>query len=183
MKANQACVLLIIFSLLLQGRLLMAKLPHSTTSMHREHGAHVHGEAKLAIAFDQAKGQIEFKAAAESILGFEHAAKSENDKLKLAETKKKFESTMSEMIRFEEALNCQILPLRVDQFFAAEHSNHSDFVASYQVQCSKSPKGSALKIDFSSFSALKDLDVTVLIDELQKTAEAKGSPIRIELKP
>ena len=50
---------------------------------HRQHEAHVHGGATLSIAFDQLKGRVEFKAASEGVLGFEHQAKSEKDKKKL----------------------------------------------------------------------------------------------------
>ena len=53
---------------------------------HREHGAHVHGSAKLSIAFDKNKGKIEFKTPGESLFGFEYKAKTAADKKFQSET-------------------------------------------------------------------------------------------------
>jgi hypothetical protein len=160
----------------------MISIVVSAEEPHREHGAHVHGEAKLSLAFDQDKGQAEFKTAAEAVLGFEHPAKSAKDQKTLAKVKQTFEKEISKMISFDPKLNCQFTATKIEQVPESAQSKHSDFVANYQIQCLKSPKGSTVKIDFSRFSDLKDLDVTVLVDDLQKTAEAKGKAIQIELK-
>ncbi len=162
--------------------LIFVGLVVSAEDSHREHGAHVHGSATLAIAFDQSKGHIEFKTAAWSILGFEHAAHSEKDKKILSEARAKFEKEISKLIAFSPALNCHLKLTKVEQVPESAHSQHSNFLAQYDVECAKSPKGSQLKIDFSQFAALKDLDITVLIEELQITAEAKGKALQLDLK-
>lgn len=161
---------------------------------HRHHEAHVHGAATLNIAFDQVQGKIEFKAASEGILGFEHKVKSEKDKKTLNETLVKFESEISKMIKFDDSLGCIITKNNIEMSADNEtpkaktkankehQGEHSDFVANYSVVCKKAPKGTALTFDFTQFKGLNDLDVTLLIDELQKSVEIKRKPVTVELK-
>ncbi len=152
---------------------------------HREHAAHSHGSGSLAIAFDDSKGKIEFKAAAESILGFEHRAQSKKDQKTLAEAVHHFESDIGTMIIFDEALGCQIQKENIGQVAEAgekEISQHSDWAANYTVTCKRSPVGSQVKVDFSSLPHLHDLDITVLAGSIQKSAEFKGSPLVLDLK-
>ena len=152
---------------------------------HRHHEAHDHGSASLNIAFDQLKGKIEFKAAAEGLVGFEHEAKSEKDKKKLNETIAKFESSMTSMIKLNESFGCVFAKENVGVIVEnhKEHQGeHSDFVANYQVECKKDIKGSQITFDFSQFKGLKDIDVTLLIGDLQKSVEIKRKPVTIDLK-
>jgi hypothetical protein len=153
---------------------------------HREHGAHVHGGGTLAIAFDGATGKVEFKGAAESILGFEHQPKSEKDKKAVAQAIVNFEKNISKMVQFEPSLGCQFktdLIGQVPEEGEEGSGEHSDWAAQFSLACSKSPIGSKLTVDFTSFTRVKDLDITILADSLQKSAEFKGKkPVIIELK-
>lgn len=157
---------------------LIASAGKSKKSKHHGHEAHVHGSAKLAIAFDNLQGQVEFKAAAEGILGFEHAAHSAQDKQTFETMKTNFEQ-MQQYVQFDPALNCQWKAGKIE--LSNDKGEHGDFVAQSAVNCAKSPLGSKLKIDFSSFSRLKDLDITVLMGDLQKSAETKGPPLVVDL--
>lgn len=161
---------------------------------HRHHEAHVHGGATLSIAFDQLKGKVEFKAASEGVLGFEHEAKSEKDKKKLTDTVAKFESSIGSMIKFDESAGCaftkekiEMVPEKEDhdekEKGHEEHKGeHSDFIANFSVDCKKEIKGTKVTFDFTSFKGLKDLDVTLLVGDLQKSVEVKRKPVTIELK-
>ncbi len=155
------------------------------THEHREHGAHEHGAGKLAIAFDDAKGKIEFKGAAEGILGFEHQPRSEKDKKAVAEASQHFEKDIAQMIQLDPSLNCQFTKEMIGQVpeEGEEGSGeHSDWAANFAVTCAKSPVGTTVTVDFSSFKLLKDVDVTVLAGAVQKSAEFKKKPVVIELK-
>ena len=146
---------------------------------HREHGAHQHGAGKLSIAFEGATGEVEFEAAAEGVLGFEHEAKSAKDKKTLADAQALFETRMSEMVKFDPALSCQFEKKEIKLH---RDGKHSDFEAEYKVNCAKSPEGSTLTVDFSSVKGLKDVDVTVLVGTVQKSAEYKKGAVQIPLK-
>lgn len=168
---------------------------------HRHHDSHLHGTATLSIAFEQLNGKIEFKAASEGILGFEHEARSEKEKQKLANIIAVFEKSSSQLIQFDANSNCVFTAEKVGmeaesgategkaakgphkhEHKKAHQGEHSDFVAHYNVQCQKDLKGTQLTLDFSQFKGLRDTDVTLLIGDLQKSIELKRKPVTIELK-
>lgn len=161
--------------------LLVLTLNSNAEKKHRHHEAHSHGSAQLNIAFDNMVGKVEFKAAADGIVGFEHQAKSEKDKKELAKAISQFESNISQMVVFESKAQCEFLKEKVE-VVSEKDSHHSDFIATYQVTCKQNLLGSQLKVDFTSFKRIKDLDVVVMVNDLQKSVEVKLKPVTIELK-
>lgn len=156
----------------------------------RHHEAHVHGQATLNIAFDGLEGRVDFKAAAAGIVGFEHTAKNAKDKAKLAKEVNHFEAHMDQMLQWPADRGCVFSKEKIALEKEAEdhddhdhHSGeHSDFVASFKVQCKKSISGGAVKIDFTSYPGLKDIDVTILNGNEQKSVEIKQKPETINLQ-
>lgn len=165
---------LLIFAIIIIGQTLTA-----SEKSHKHHKSHVHGTANLSIAFDGTKGRIEFKAAAEGILGFEHEAKTEKDKAKLAETISKFETQLNLFVKFEDSLGCVYTltknNLEIDK-------KHADFVVLADVLCQKSPLNTNVVFDFSAFKALSKTELTFLIGDLQKSAVIKKKPLTVHLK-
>lgn len=157
--------------------------------VHREHGAHQHGAGTLGIAFEDAKGRLEFKIPSESIFGFEYAAKSEKDK-KAKETQlAKLENNIAEMVSFDASLKCQIIKDKIevvkDEKESAEaHAEHSDTTATFNVSCEKSPVGTKIVFNFQKhFPKIHDLDVQIIAGNVQKSVEAKKNGTSVELKP
>jgi len=146
---------------------------------HRHHESHVHGSATLNIAFDQLQGKVEFKSSSEAIIGFEHQAKSEKDKKVLNEAIAKFETGMASFVKFEDSLACVFTKEKLEMLHSGDHS---DFIANFSVTCKTAIQGSKLTVDFSQFKGLKDLDVTLLAGELQKSFEVKRNPVSVEIK-
>ena len=173
-------------------------LQKSKAHEHREHGAHVHGGATLAVAFDGFNGKIEFKAAADGVLGFETEPQSEAQKKVYHDVVEKFERDIGKMIVFDRRLGCMIskdkiervadipepaaAPTKGKKAKAAPTAQHSDFIANFNVICGLAIDGSVIKFDFSGFSHLKDIDVTVLSGNIQKSAELKGKPLSLEIR-
>lgn len=161
---------------------------------HRHQGAHVHGAATLNIAFDQLKGRIEFKAASEAVIGFEHAAKSEKDKKQLNDAIAKFATGIGSMIQFDETLGCIFSKEKIEVAGENEghdedskghikrQGKHSDFVADFTIECKKEVMGTKVVFDFSQFKGLRDLDITLLVGDLQKSVEVKRKPVSVELR-
>ncbi|MGZ3743571.1 MAG: ZrgA family zinc uptake protein [Pseudobdellovibrionaceae bacterium] len=148
---------------------------------HREHGAHVHGSAELSIAFDGNAGKVEFKSPSDSILGFEHPAKSAADKKIKDEAFKKFEENISEMIRFDKNLNCQIKKDKIEVL--AESDTHSDLSAAFTIKCEKSPLNTKITFNFQKFfPRLQDIDTQIIVDSVQKSIEIKSNGTSLELK-
>lgn len=157
-----------------------AQAKRKNPPIHREHQAHSHGSGNLSIAFEKNSGKIEFKITAESILGFEHLAKSEADKKTLATNLQIFEAEIGKMIIFDASLNCRYSKEQLAQQGEAD-SHHSDWIAQYSIHCDRSPLKTKLLIDFTRYKKIRDLDITLLVEDLQKNAEYKGTPLNIEL--
>lgn len=172
---------------------------HSHSHSHREHGAHQHGAGQLGIAFEGANGKIEFKSPSESIFGFEHEARSEGDKKRQQEGLAKLENKISEIVVFDSSLNCRISKEKIEVVResaaaaasqdakpakkAHKHAEHSETVAMFAVACDKSPVGTEITFNFQKhFPRLKDVDVQVIADAVQKAAEAKKNGVKIQLK-
>jgi hypothetical protein len=147
---------------------------------HRQHGTHVHGAGNLGIAFDGLKGKVDLKITGESIFGFERVAKKDQDKKTVADSLAKLESKISEMLVFDLASKCAITK---DKIEVLQNGKHSDVVASYNVLCEKSPLGTEITFNFQTqFPRIKDLDVDVIVDNLQRSVEVKTSDTKLVLK-
>lgn len=154
---------------------------YTFASEHRQHSAHAHGLGTLGIAFEGSKGNVEFKIPGESIFGFEHEAKSSKDKKQKSDALAKLENKISEMLVFDPALNCKITKNKIE--IIAESDKHSNIMAMYSVVCSKSPLGTEIIFNFQKqFPKIKDLDVQVIIDNLQKSIEVKKNDTKLFLK-
>lgn len=172
-------------------------------SKHRHAGKHSHGHAEISIAFDGLKGELTMKGAAEPILGFESFPKNEQQKSKVESTKKLFQAEAGNFFSFDKNLGCNFTVKKLEQVKEAEdddhgmkdqakkakgkkneeHSGlHTDWEASFAIECQKSPLGSDLKVDLTKFDKLKDVDITLLMDSFQKTFEYKGKPATFSLK-
>lgn len=147
----------------------------------RGHSAHAHGAGTLGIAFEGSKGKIDFKIPGESILGFEHTAKSDKDKKRQQDALTKFESKISEMITFDSALNCVISKDKIE--VVSESARHSEVVAGFSIVCARSPVGSEVTFNFrKQFPKIKELDVAVIADNVQKSMEVKTDNSKLSLK-
>lgn len=147
---------------------------------HREHGAHKHGEGKLAIAFDKTEGQMEFNIPAESIVGFEHKAVKPRDVEKQKNAIELFEKELSNMVRFDPGLMCQLKKHAVQ--VEEKSKKHSDFVAHYKIACEKSPAGTSITFDFKPLEKVMSVEIIVLAGTLQKKVTYKRTPLTVDLK-
>lgn len=171
---------LIIIFILTVSLSIFAKETHKS-NQHREHSAHAHGAGSLGIAFEGVKGQIDFKIPSESIFGFEYVAKSEKDKKKRDEGLVKLETKISEMIVFDSTLNCKITKEKIE--VVSESAKHSETNATFNVTCDKSPIGTEITFNFQKhFPGIKDLDVQVVADNVQKSIEATKGNEKLLLK-
>ncbi|AFY00743.1 ZrgA family zinc uptake protein [Bdellovibrio bacteriovorus] len=157
---------------------LMA-MAHSDHAAHTQ-AAHVHGAGKVSLAFDGKKGKLEFHAPAESIYGFEHAAKSKKDKQKKDEALAKLGEKMAEMVVLDPSLKCEI---KLEMYEVIEKKNHSDVEGEFNISCEAPVAGSTITFNFQKvFSRLKKVQVEVLADQVQKSLEVGKNGETLELK-
>lgn len=158
---------------------LLIAVPALAAKTHK-HEAHVHGAGEVGVAFDKEKGKIDFKSAADSVVGFEHVAKSEKDKQRQAEALKKLEENIVAMVAFDSALGCKITK---DELGVTQQGKHAEVKGVFSVECSKPVLGSTITFDFrKTFPGLKDVQVLLLVDGVQKEVDVEKSGVKVEVK-
>ncbi len=146
------------------------------------HKAHVHGSAQLSIAFDGLVGKLEFESPAESTVGFEHLARTDEQKKKVQDALELLKTKMNEMVLFKYDLGC-VFNSTSTKFETSQEGSHSETHATFDLVCNRSPKGSELTFQFTKFfPKLKKIEAQVLIDDIQKSMKVTKSPTVLELK-
>ena len=152
----------------------------------RHFEAHVHGVAEINIAVEGSKADVEFRAPAENIMGFEHEAKSESDKKKRDASLRMLQTKMSQMVLFDPKLSCQFSDTKTavveekesktaqepkDQKKAGEHR---EVRATSSVVCDKPLAGSRVTFGVTKvFPEIHEINVQVLSDTKQSGATIK----------
>ena len=154
----------------------------------RQQGAHVHGIAHMTLAAEGAKVLIELASPAASLIGFEHAPRTDEERATLALAKDNLMAGDA-MIRLNIEARCRLEAAEIDAAFSevgegrgAEHAHdhdadhgedgHADFVVRYSFACDRPEAlGSAALGIFSGFPALERVLMQYVTAEGQGGAE------------
>ncbi len=162
--------------------LIAALISLNAGAEKREHKAHKHGAAKIDMAFQGPNGEMNLEMASEGIYGFEYVPKTDADKKKQHDAFSLLETNIGDMVQFDASLKCEIskTKMEVDQH---EGGKHSDIDATFSVICQKSPVGSTLTFNIQkTFPKLKEVNVQVVADDVQKSFTAKKDGSKLVLK-
>jgi hypothetical protein len=146
----------------------------------RSHGAHVHGEAKLALAFENPNlGEGDLDVPAEAIIGFEHAAKTPAQKKQEADGLALLRKTISQFWAIPPAIGCEIFDVKAER--EPGDGKHSDIEASFKIKCEQPIFGIKAKTQiFKTFPKIKKLTVSLVLPK--SASEQKLSPEKTELE-
>jgi hypothetical protein len=186
------------------GVLALAMMAGSSRPAMAQH-AHEHGVAEVGVAVDGKTAQIEFTAPGSAIMGFEHEAKTDADKKKMADAFAKFKANAATMFAFDAALGCSVTTKQIGvaeehdhdhDHDAKEHKHdakghdhghkhdhdHADVRALVDVNCKQSLEGSTLRFAVKRFfPEAETLRVQVVGANFQTGAELKGNRNSIQL--
>jgi hypothetical protein len=160
---------------------------------NRHHGVHAHGVAEINIAIDGGKAEVEFRAPAENVMGFEHEAKSESDKKKRDAALRTVQTKMPQMVVFDPKLSCKLSEVKTEVVEEKEEGSksqpgktgdqhkdqkrsgeHWEVRATFGVACAKALAGSRVTFGVNkTFPALHETKVQVLGDFKQSGATIK----------
>ena len=183
----------IYFSCALGVALAMLSSGMGGAAEKRRHEAHTHGVAEVNIAIDGSKVDVEFRSPAESVMGFEHEAKSESDKQKRDAALRTVQTKINQMVVFDPKLNCKFSEVKTviveeegepgksqsdksahghkDQKKTAEHR---EVRATVSAACDKTLAGSRVTFGVhKTFPAIGEIKVQVLGDAKQSGATIK----------
>lgn len=152
----------------------------------RSRKAHSHGTGRVNIAFETMagapKGEIEFEAPAESIVGFEHKATSAADEAKTAAALDLLRKRFAEMVVLPPAAGCT-LTNHTAKVAADEHKaggkgvkreQHAEVQATFRVTCRQGLRGE-IRFGFAKvFPGLRQVEVALLAGEQQTSVQVRN---------
>lgn len=168
----------------------------------REHGAHLHGIARLTLAAEAHEVQIVLGSPMANIVGFEHSPMSEADRRAVAKAKAALEDA-PHLFGFPLAAACRNIHTEIhSELFTPDpdaqahghgehpaggpqhdriHAQHADLNAEYHFECAHPEKLDRLQMQlFEAFPATKHLEVEYVIGEKQGATElGHANPVLI----
>ena len=133
----------------------------------RHHDAHVHGVAEINIAVEGAKATVEFRAPAESLMGFEHEAKSESDK-------KKRDADIKTTIVEDKGDHTKAQPGKDTHKDQKKSGEHREVHGNFSVSFDNPLAGTRVKFGVSKvFREIQEIKVQVVGDSGQSGATIK----------
>lgn len=187
-----------------------ALLPLAAAQAHDDHdhehgslGAHEHGVASLNVALDGQTLELQIDSPAMNFVGFEHAAKSDADKAKVAAAKAELEKPI-ELFGLT-AGACQVTKQELESPLFGDHDHHhddaahdhdhdhdhadadehehehSDIEASYQLSCKQADALKQLDLSelFKRFPATQKIQVQLIGPSGQQGAELTAAQPRL----
>jgi hypothetical protein len=170
---------------------LMCLFGVAAAAQTRHHDAHVHGVAEINIAVEGAKATVEFRAPAESVMGFEHEAKSASDKKKRDAALELLQTSRDQMILFDPKLGCKSSTMQTNIVEEKEDhpktpsgkgghkdqkksGEHREVHATFSVACEKPLAGSRVRFGvLKVFRDIQEIRVQVVGDSGQAGATIK----------
>lgn len=176
MKSNSQLILSFLFSALLLVSVL-------TSAGAQE--AHTHGLATLTLALENGVIEIRFESPAANLVGFEHAARSANEKIAVARAN----TVLNEPVRLFtfNGTHCQLIETAVDVSGVAvgkhsetiehdhhshskehEESGHSEINAEYRFSCKNPKQLKSVTADLmNQFTGIEKIDVMWITETKQ----------------
>ncbi|MEZ6995737.1 MULTISPECIES: DUF2796 domain-containing protein [unclassified Aeromonas] len=181
--------------------LLLAAAAFGVQANHDEHdshghGAHEHGHGHLNLVLDGNQLMIELQAPAADLVGFEHAAKSDDEKAQYAKAVAQLKQPDA-LLRFDPAAGCTLTQqalqaAKEDHDHDHDHDHqksdgkhdehqhddagHADMGAMYTYTCAEPAKLTGLEATlFSVYPSLEKLSVQGILPSGQTAAELTPS--------
>ncbi|AYF88688.1 DUF2796 domain-containing protein [Pseudomonas sp. JS3066] len=160
---------------------------HDHDHEHGSLGAHEHGVAQLNAVLDGKTLELELESPAMNLVGFEHEAKSDADKAKVAAARAELEKPLT-LFALPATAGCKVKSQELESplFGADEHHDehaeghdheHSEVHAHYQFECAKPDELKALDLAglFKRFPATLKIQVQLIGPNGQQGAELSAS--------
>jgi hypothetical protein len=190
-----------IYGCVLAAGLAVSMGNSSGAAEKRRHDAHAHGVAEINIAVDGSKAEVEFRAPAENVMGFEHEATSESDKKKRDAALRTVQTKMSEMVVFDSKLGCKFSEVKTEVVEEEEQGSktksgktghdhkdekktgeHREVHANFSVTCAQPLAGSRVTFGVQkNFRSIDQIKVQVVGDAKQSGATIKRDKGEVRL--
>ena len=163
-------------TLLLAAAAFGAQANHDEHESH-SHGAHEHGHGHLNLVVDGNQLMIELQAPAADLVGFEHAARSDEDKAQHARAVARLQQPDT-LFRLDPAAGCKLTQqeLQAAKEDHDDEAGHADLGAMYTYTCATPAKLNGLEATlFAVYPSLEKLSVQGILPTGQTAAELTPS--------
>lgn len=164
---------------------------HDHEHSHDNLGAHEHGVASLNAALDGNLLELQLESPAMNLVGFEHAAKSDADKAKVAAAKRELEQPV--MLFALDSGDCKATAVELESPLFGDHDHdhdhdhhahegeHSDIHAHYRFECAKANELKQLDLAelFKRFPATEKIQVQLIGPNGQQGVELTPAQPRL----
>lgn len=178
---------------------------HEHTEDQAQH-AHVHGMVQLDIAIDGADLVVQLTAPKADIIGFEHAAATEEEKRSVVQAITKL--TSPDLFMLNASAACKLVETDIDGLGEHSHENdtqakdhkhpahkasnekiaehnhsHHDVTVSYQWQCANAEQLASIEVQLSKqFSSIHTINVQMALPQGQFSRTLKSGQSRLSWK-
>lgn len=149
----------------------------------RHEAAHEHGAAALSIVVEDRAVYFEFESPAANIIGFEHEAKSPQDRAKKKAAMDKLADIASILV-FDASAKCRLTTQRLEWKVETHGGSgtHSIVEGEFKAVCEKSVQGTRLKTYFTKiFPTLQTIRATIISGEKQNAVVIQSDKPAVEL--
>ena len=155
----------------------------TTTPAFAAQAAHQHGAASLKVSLEGPVLQIAYDGPSETILGFEHAPKTDAQKKTVARAEEQLKQP-AQLFVTPPAAECRPQPARVEMKLPAAGSKetHSEIEVEWRWECARPDALTHVDVGlFKAFSRLKQLRAEVVTARGQKTSVLKPGAARLKI--
>ena len=163
---------------------LVVSVAAAQTKPHAHHHAHAHGQGELELSIEKGRIQGMLRVPMESLLGFEHAPKTDAQRAQVSNLRKRLEDP-SNLVAPPTAAGCQPTSVVAESsmFTGTVKGDHSELVYSFEWNCAKPDQLMNLDLPiFTSHKRLKQLEVSLVVDgrqsSVRRTQKSTNIPLR-----
>lgn len=155
-------------------------LSPSIATEKRELDSHEHGHVKLEIAIEGNEMEIGLEAPGESIVGFEHAAKTDKQKASVTKASAQLKDAAA-VFEIPEEAGCTVQSTEAELH---QDGKHNEFEAKYKFTCTNVAglKSMETKL-FALFPSIEEIDVDYVSASGQGSVELEAKAPRIMFTP
>jgi len=145
--------------------------PAPAAKQQQQQHAHDHGAAKINLGIEGNGGTVEFEAAADPVIGFEHKPKNAAEQKKVDAALAVLKTRFAELVILPAALGCKFTPVKAH--YEVE-GTHAEVHAEFKLQCAKPLKGVEVRFGVSKmYPEIEDVQVQAISETGQTGATIK----------
>ncbi len=146
----------------------------------RQGHVHEHGVSALKIAIEGKQIEMELEAPGHDIVGFEHEAKSDEDKAAVEKAIKLLKQPLS-LISFPAKAGCKLASSEVEVHKEGEEG-HAEFHVHWEFTCTDMNAITPLQTKiFSQFPNMEEIDIEAISEKGQTAIELEKGAVEIDL--